>query len=164
MACLQVSRKRVIIGLGIAFLAACAVMLWPKPPLDLSKDEAPFNAIAMPPRSVQGGMYMDGGSIGVTVTDRTGARFEFNFPIEYGKIADPYPTAFFGNINDRKQVPLKDPARAKRIAIRLLTDYGVPTTSPDEDYGGTAGARRALSNPPYLKALRWVDDVKKHLP
>lgn len=160
------NRKRVVISLGIALLAAWVmVMLWPEPPLDLSKDETPFNTIAMPPKAVQGTGYMDGGSVGVMVMDRTDARFEFHFPIEYGKIANPYPTAFFGNINDRKPVPLKDPARAKQIAIRLLTDHGVPTTSPQtEDYDGTAAARRALSNPPHVKALRWVDEMKKHLP
>lgn len=153
----------------IAFMAALclaftASFFW-KSPLDLSHDEEPFNRMTMPPKSVMGDMYMDGGSIVVHVTDQAETHYELTFPIAYGKIANPYPTAFSGNINDRKTIPLKNPERAKQIAIRLLRDHGSNPPNPDlaEDYDGTANAIRSLTNPTYIKAFRFADKVKNQV-
>jgi hypothetical protein len=121
--------------------------------------------MAMPPKSVMGDMYMDGGSIIVHVTDQADTHYELTFPIAYGKIANPYPTAFSGNLNDRKMIPLKDPERARQIAIRLLRDYGTNLPNPDSDgdYDGTANAIRSLTNPTYIKAFRLADKVKNQM-
>lgn len=159
----RMKRKPIIIVLIVALCLACAATQFWKPlPLDLSNDEEPFRSMDLPPKAVIGAGYMDGGSVAVHVIDRTGARYEFTFPIDYGKIGNPYPTAYYGNMNDPKMVPLKDPERAKQIAIRLLKDHGIKVSHPSvsDDYDGTKNAIRALSNPTYIKAFRAVDKVR----
>lgn len=133
-----------------------------KEPLDLSKEEAPFPAIHMPPLAVYGDGYMDGGSIGILIIDHSGVRHHLTFPIDYNGIRNAHPTAFFGNINDRKPIPLKNPRRAKEIAIRLLDDFGKEIDDPSGDSRGhNARARRALSSPPDVVAIRAYEKAKR---
>lgn len=142
--------KLAIFLVAAVLIAACGfAWFWKPAPLDLSKDEEPFRSIAIPPKSVFGQCYMDGGSVAVLVMDRNGAKHEITFPIDYDGIRNPYPTAFWGNINDPKMVPLKNPVRAKEIAIRLLRDHGTHLLFPETgDFDSTAAALNALSNPP----------------
>lgn len=68
---------------GVLFLSAVVILSWwPKPPLDLSKDEALFPSILMPPKAVYASGYMDGGSVFVLIIDRSGTEHELTFPID----------------------------------------------------------------------------------
>lgn len=160
-------RKPAIIAFMVALCLAFAVSLFWKPPLDLSQDEEPFNRMAMPPKSVIAGMIMDGGSIVVRVTDQTETHIDITFPIDRDKIRNPYPTAYYSPPNDwnNKRLPLKNPDRAKQIAIRLLHDYGTNTPNPEpaDDYDYTARATRSLTNPSYIKAVRLADQMKNRV-
>lgn len=148
---------------AVLFIAVVALFLSRKQaPLDLTHDEEPFCSIAMPPKSVLGVGYMDGGSVAVIVTDHNGAKHEITFPIDYDGIRNPYPTAFWGNINDPKMIPRKNPERAKEIAIRLLRDHGTHLLFPQTgDFDSTAAALDALSNPPQNIVGRAFEKAKR---
>ena len=106
---------------------------------------------------------MDGGSVTVLVIDRTGTEYPITFPFDHSGVRNPHPTAFHGDING-PMVPLKNPERAKEIAIRLLRDHARFDPPPDEaNYVGEGGdsiALRALSNPPHVIAIRASDRIK----
>lgn len=139
-----------------------SLFLLPREPLDLSKDEEPFPSIIMPPQAVYGGGYMDGGSVGILIVDHSGVRHELTFPIDYDGIRNAHPTAFFGNMNDPKPILLKNPGRAKEIAIRLLGDFGKEMNDPRVDCNDcTARARRALASPPDVVAIRAYDKARR---
>lgn len=156
-------RKHWFLLLAAVLIAACGfAWFWKQGPLDLAKDEEPFPSIAMPPKSVFGQCYMDGGSVAVLVIDRNGAKHEITFPFDRGSIRNPYPTAFWGNINDPKMVPFKNPVRAKEVAIRLLRDHGTHFIEPETvDFDSTAAALDALSNPPQNIAGRAFEKAKR---
>lgn len=148
---------------GIVLLVGTLLFLViPKDPLDLSKEEQPFPLISMPPQAVYGTGYMDGGSVGILVVDHAGVRHELTFPIDYDGIRNAHPTAWFGNINDPRKVPLMNPKRAKEIAIRLLDEFGKEFNDPRvESNDHTARARRALASPPDVVAVRAYEKARR---
>ena len=100
-------------------------MLWPEGPLDLSKDEEPFRSMVLPPKSVEGTFYMDGGSVTIWVTDQHDVRRAITFPIDHNGFFTRYSSAYDGEIPDHwEKAALKNPARAKAIALRLFREYG----------------------------------------
>ena len=160
------TRSETLLILGMSGLIAGIDILLAlqKEPLDLSKEEAPFPAIHMPPQAVYGGGYMDGGSVGILIVDHSGARHHLTFPIDYNGIRNAHPNAFFGNMNDTKPIPLKNPERAKEIALRLLDEFGKETDDPRVDCDDcTARARRALASPPDVVASRIYEKAKRVL-
>jgi len=156
-------RQHAIPLIAAVLIAACGLAWYWKPwPLELSKDEEPFRSIAMPPKSVFGQCYMDGGSVAVIVIDHDGKHHEITFPIDRDGIRNAYPTAFWGNINDPKMIPLKNPERAREIAIRLLRDHGTHFIAPQTDgFDTTAAALDALSNPPQNIVGRAFEKAKR---
>ena len=106
--------------------------------------------MALPFKEVMGGSYMDGGSVSLHVTDAYRRKYQICFPIDYYNLYDSHPTAFQGKIEDWGRVPaLKDPARAKAIAIQLFKDYRFPVNDPDvEPFDANDHARSLLSYPP----------------
>jgi hypothetical protein len=93
--------------------------------LDLSKDEPPFNAIIMPPRSVSADVFLDGGSVFISVIDRTGTNFSFAFPHKAATGTSNFNEAFYGVVHatDPGAILLKNPTRAKEIGLLLLKNY-----------------------------------------
>jgi hypothetical protein len=89
---------------------------------DYSLDEPPFNTLAMPPKSVKSNIWLDGGSVSVSILDRDGKACELVFPVGRGL---RHKTAFYGAYvpNDPKAKQLKHPARARSIALELITRY-----------------------------------------
>ena len=120
------------IGLCIllfGLLLAAVALILRKDDLELSNDEAPFNSIVLPPKSVRGDMYMDGGSIHVNVIDADGKDFDFAFPYDYhSKAGTHYRKAFHGAALSMQPgaIQLHDPERAKEIVINLLYRYADP--------------------------------------
>lgn len=155
-------RTFVIIGMIVLLTGIVSLLLLRKEPLDLSKEETPFPAIHMPPQAVYGSGYMDGGSVGILIVDHSGVRYELTFPIDYDGIRNAHPTAFFGNMNAPKRIPLKNPERAKEIAIRLLDEFGKEFNDPDAfSSDHTARARHALSSSPDVMAIRAYDKLRR---
>lgn len=91
---------------------------------DYSADEPPFNAMALPPRSIHASIYMDGGSVWVGVVDRNGRKHDVAFP--YDHRTSGYSGAFHGvkHATEPGAKPLSNPARAKAIALELLARFG----------------------------------------
>lgn len=123
--------------------------------LDFSKDEEPFRSMVMPPREVLADSYMDGGSVVLRVTDGDGKLHQITFPVDLTRVRNPHPTAFNGDINDPTLIPLKDPARAKAIAVQLLKSYAKRRTHPSVDiYDLNEIPLRSLSNGPRVMVSR----------
>lgn len=159
------SKPRTFIFVAIILLFAGIVItqLSSRESLDLSKEEAPFPSIKMPPQVVYGSGYMDGGSIGIQIVDGAGAKFNFTFPIDYDGVRNAHPTAFFGDFNSR-MIELKDPKRAKEIIIHLLDQFGKEITDPNNVINDhTARARRDLESPPDIVAIRLFEKFKRKL-
>jgi hypothetical protein len=130
----------ILIAAAVLVVVPLALFLRKPAPLDLSKDEEPFRSMVLPPKLVEAGYYMDGGTVRIRVTDQRGAIHLVTFPFDHDGVITSYKTAFNG---DRWNTPpLKDPARAKAIMIRLLKDYG---DKRDEYYEFTL---RKFSEPP----------------
>lgn len=156
------TRIFIIIGMIALLAGTLSLLVFPKEPLDLSKEEEPFPSISMPPQAVYGSGYMDGGSVGILIVDRLGARHELTFPIDYNGFRNAHPTAYSGNINDPKMIALKDPKRAKEIAIRLLDEFGKEFNDPESFSSNyTAEARRTLASPPDVVAVRAYGKIRR---
>jgi hypothetical protein len=109
--------------------------------------------MVLPPKLVQADYYVDGGTVRIRVTDQRGAIHSVTFPFDHDGVITFYKTAFNG---DRWNTPpLKDPARAKTIMIRLLKDYG---DKRDEYYESTF---RKFSEPPSEIGEKIYRDVRK---
>ena len=152
-----------IAGMVVLLAALLWSLLMPEGPLDLSKEEDLFQSISMPPQAVYASGYMDGGSVGVLIVDHLGARHELSFPIDYDGIRNPYPTAYFGNLNDPKMIPFKNPERARQIAIRLIDESCKEGYDPRVGVDVTARARRTLSSRPDVVAGRAYDKLLRYL-
>ena len=93
----------------------------------------------------------------MTVIDHAGTLHGFHFWIDKENLINSHPTAGFETKIGGKSILLKDPARAKVIAIRLLKDYG---TKRDE---GITRALYALSDPAGEIAYRLYDKSRNRL-
>lgn len=129
-------RKHILWVAAVLLVAVTLILFSRKPaPPDLSKDEEPFRSMVLPPKSVIGLCYMDGGSAAIYMIDKNGVEYEIIFPIDYDGVMNAHPTAYHKNITDPKTIGLKDPQRAKVIVLRLLKDYGI---KDDEKYSTTS--------------------------
>lgn len=149
-------RKRaILLSFLLVILIGSAWHLMKPTSLDFSKDEEPFRSMAMPPREVLADSYMDGGSVVLRVTDGNGKLHQITFPVDVTRVRNPYPAAFNGDINDPTLIPLKDPARAKAIAVQLLKSYAKRRTHPSVEVDDLNEVPlRSLSNGPHVMASR----------
>lgn len=115
-------RSRLLIP-ALCLMIGGSVMtaLWPEKPLDLTQDEEPFRSIAMPPLKVIGDTTM-GGSVSLVIIDRNGISHGVTFPVADDRVFNGYPTAVHRDLHGKETI-LRDPARAKQIAVRLLRDH-----------------------------------------
>ncbi|MEO5917897.1 MAG: hypothetical protein ABIS50_26930 [Luteolibacter sp.] len=136
-------RPRYILLAAFAVLLVIALvfLLLPPAPLDLSHEEEPFKSMVLPLQTITGYTIMDGGSVRIDLVDKTGVQYDMCFDIDTTKVLNSHPTATYGTKTRRKEIPLKNPARAKVVAIRLLKDFG---TSGDI---GILGALEGLTDP-----------------
>lgn len=150
-------RRSILLTLvALLVLVPLVLMMWPEGPLDLSKDEEPFRSMVLPPKSLKGSCWMDGGSVSVEVIDHEDGHHEITFPIGQRGSPTPYNTAYNGAFRDSEQmIPLKDPARAKEIIIRLLKDYG----RKDDKY--LQGVLYSLSGQLPSVPVQWILRIKE---
>ncbi len=138
----SMKRRKPILLIAASLLLVIPFALFMRKPaaLDLSKDEEPFRSMVLPPKSVIGLCYMDGGSVSMRLIDKSDREYYITFPIDYDGVADSHPKAYSGEIN-ASLVLLKNPARAKVITLRLLKDYGIK----DDENTSTSAAIYELS-------------------
>ncbi|RYD40775.1 MAG: hypothetical protein EOP85_13705 [Verrucomicrobiaceae bacterium] len=138
------TRRRTILVLITAVVAlAGAGMIHENAALsvDLSVEEAPFNSMRMPLVSVDSGLWASshapGKFIRVIVCDSRETIHHFDFPEDSTQGGVPYQTVL------HKGQPMKDPARAKKICLRLLRTYNQDI--PNEYYliTGTRAPRQS---------------------
>jgi hypothetical protein len=110
----------------LIFLVVIAVSLvgtaiWHWTQIDsLTSEEAPLNMLSMPFSSVQGNVWMDGGSVWVGVVDSKGMSVDLTFPYDYA--TQGYPQAFHGakKPNAKGAILFMNSDRARFIALRWL--------------------------------------------
>ncbi len=131
-------RKLTFFLVAVSLVLISITMLFRKPaPLDFSGDEEPFRSMVLPPKSVIGLSYMDGGSVSMLLIDKSDLEYYITFPITYDGILNSHPKAYSGEING-PMILLKNPARAKVIALRMLKEYGI---KDDEKYSTNTAIR-----------------------
>ena len=147
-------RRHIILVITVPGLVGITLTLWQRP-LDLSADEKPLNGIALPPQSVGGDIFMDGGSVWVHIVDQEGTTFDLAFPYDHFGRGTKYLTAFHGaaSSSDPGAVALKNPDRAKEVALVLLRRYG------DTGHGGTARAYGCLSESKFHEVSNMVRKI-----
>jgi hypothetical protein len=88
--------------------------------IDLSKEEAPFNSIALPLKSVRGNGMLDGGpTVIVLIMDSKGDSYKFVFPNDPDLGRDGYHGAF--DPFAPGAVAFKDSSRARTIVLQWLS-------------------------------------------
>lgn len=135
-------RRTIVLTLVLLVLLVVplVLMMWPDGPLDLSKDEEPFNSMVLPPKSVIAVTYMDHGSAAMRLIDQKDVEYWITFPINYDGLLDSHSKAYQGEING-KMVLLKTHRRAKAITVRLVRDY-----AREDEYGCKKIVLRALTH------------------
>lgn len=153
------TRRHYILLTCLALLIAIplAWIMRPEVSLDLSNDEEPFKSLVLPLKSMEADIIMDGGSVRVIMSDKTGNLYVLHFYIDPERVLNSHPTADYGTKINGKSIPLKDPARAKEITIRLLRDFG---PSGDE---GVLRALNGLSDPVGNVAARLYEKSRNQL-
>lgn len=144
--------KVVVIGLSLGILFAW--FFWPSPAYERAKVHASLQALAQPYRAVVTEYYMDGGSVGIQITDRNGRVMEYALPVSEDN-PRRYEQVFFGAmwIKDRSKSPVevKDPTETKKMLIRIIDRY-----SPrDANTGVALCALRGLPRD-YASALAYA--------
>lgn len=133
--------KVILLTIAVLILAAILFLyLSPEGPLDLSNDEEPFRSMVLPPKSVEVASYMDHGSAAMRLIDQNDVEYWITFPIDYDSFLDSHPLAFEGQFGS-KMTPLKNSARAKKIAARLIRDY-----AREDEYGQKKIVLRVLTH------------------
>lgn len=152
-------RLRYIILTVVALLLVISLVmiLWPEGPLDLSKDEEPFKSLVLPLKSMEADIIMDGGSVRVIMNDKSGNLYVLHFYIDQDRVLNSHPTADYGTKIGGKSIPLSDAARAKKITIRLLRDFG------DKRAEGMARSLNWLTDPAGDVAERLYERSKNKL-
>jgi hypothetical protein len=158
----KIMKKQIVLPIFFIFLiSTAAVFVFSKSITnDLSKDESPFNKMALPPRKVSGGIYMDGGSVAIRVIDKNGVTYDLAFPYDHRSVG--YPTAYHGAFDgtNRAAKPFKDSGRAKVIALDLLDRYSFGNESTKEAYDYLSGHHDSLYGRFHRDGIRGVFNQK----
>ena len=134
-----------MIAFAIIVVSGAGTAIWHWSSDDnLASDEPPLNLIAMPLRSVRGGVWMDGGSVWVGVVDSKGASFDLTFP--YDHATKGYPQAFHGVKEPyaKGAVAFKNSPRAREIALGWLREAGGSNEYVDEAFDYLSGRSHSI--------------------
>lgn len=103
-----------------------ALLFWPWPPYSRSKVDPSLQALVTPYRSVVTEYYLDGGSVGIRITDRNGTAMEFALPVSAGK-SRRYERVLVGVMHARdvgkSPVPAENGRDTKNMLIRVVERY-----------------------------------------
>ena len=118
-------RRALQVGLAMAF-GGLALLFWPWPPYSRSKVDPALQALVTPYRSVVTEYYLDGGSVGIRITDRNGTSVEFALPVTAGK-SQKYERVLVGAMHSRdggkSAVPVEHGSDTKNMLIQIVERY-----------------------------------------
>lgn len=88
-------RKKLTLALSSLALAALVLFLWPTDGYDINGVDPILNGLASPYQTVSAAIFLDGGSIGITIVDRKGQKVELALPVSTNDNTK-YPRLFIG--------------------------------------------------------------------
>lgn len=107
-------------------VGGAAFLLWPWPPYSRSKVDPSLRALATPYRSVVTEYYLDGGSVGIRITDHNGTVVEFALPVSAGK-SKGYERVLVGAMHSsdvgKSAVPAEPGRDTKNMLIQIVERY-----------------------------------------
>jgi hypothetical protein len=134
-----------------------AVLFWPGPAYSRSRVDPGLLELREPFRSVETDYYLDGGSVGVRITDHDGRIREFALPVS---ASGPrrYERVFIGamSLSKRGQSPMEisTPEDTKNLLIEIVGQHSPPDVN-------TRAALCALRGLPRDYAAIWLPGLFK---
>lgn len=125
-------RNKFLIGVMVVLASIIGVTLWTwTPAFDLKKVDSTVAELALPLRAADAEKFLDGGSIGITLTDANGVVLRCWLPVENHTDPPTWPQVFVGltKFEDVKSVDSEsrkadDPVATRAYLMRLLDRYG----------------------------------------
>lgn len=124
-------KQRVILILGAIAVIGAALWYWSLvPSYDVRRVEPRLTALQKPYRLVRAAYYMDGGSIGIEITDRDGKVEPFAIPAHIDE-GHAHELVYAGSMYDREPgaVLVADSEQTKRMLIAVLASE--PEITPE---------------------------------
>ena len=137
-------RKKYIFG-ACFFLALMVIVaiLWPTASYDIERVDPRLRELVPPFQSVDAGVYLDGGSVGVSIVDRDSRRLELALPVspEGGR---RYPRLFIGakHMSKTGAVEVAFSEDTRRMLVSVLEQHAHTTNFNDYALLGLRGAPR----------------------
>lgn len=128
-------KKHVIIYGGLIALACIGFWFFhPSPGYDITRVEPRLRALQEPYRHIKTAYYLDGGSIGIEITDRDGRTEQFAIPAHLGD-PKPYAKVFVGAMFDGRPgaIEVSDSEQTKRMLVHILASMPHRTYRDDVD-------------------------------
>lgn len=126
----QFMRKKVIVPLALIGLVAVCIGLWPSQHYDPTRVHPSLRKLATPYQSVFTSYFLDGGSVGVRITDRDGRVAAFALPVGSGP-GRSYPRLFVGttHCSDTNAVEIAFTEDTRRMLISIIDRHQSPADS-----------------------------------
>jgi hypothetical protein len=127
-------KKRLAMILGGMIVLGCLAFCFfrPSPDYDVSRVEPRLRALREPYKKVGTAFYMDGGSVGISITDRDGKVEQFAIPVDLGS-THRYDAVYVGAMHAREPgaVLVADSEQTKRMLIHVLD--AIPKRNQSDD-------------------------------
>jgi hypothetical protein len=153
----RLMRKKLIISIAFLAILLAAVLLWPAAGYDISRVHPCLRELATPYQSVGTSYYLDGGSIGITITDRDGRKLQLALPVseERGR---SYPQLFMGATHRSKTnaVEIAFSEDTRRMLISVIEDHRTPGDSSDIALISLRGSPRDYARGAVLFCQRFI--------
>jgi hypothetical protein len=137
-------RKRIIIVIVLTLIGCIAYWFFrPLPGYDVQLVHPRLRALQQPYQNIKTAYYLDGGSIGIEITDRDGRQEQFAIPAHLGD-TNRYSRVYVGAMYDNEPdaVEIAEPEDTKWMLVHILNDY--PNRTPSDDYCLMALTRRPV--------------------
>ena len=117
-------RKKLFKFVCALVLALLVIFLWPTAGYDISRVYPKLRELSSPYQSVKTAYYLDGGSIGVAITDRDGHKLELALPVS-AKNGRSYPQLFVGAMHASKTnaVEVEFAEDTRRMLISTIEEF-----------------------------------------
>ncbi len=127
-------RTKTVSSVVVVVIVLTAVWLWPFSSYDLSRMHPSIRSLVRPYRSVTAEYYLDGGSVGIDITDQNGQRLQLAIP-NYDGPGDKrtYHRLFIGATYASRTgaVEIAFTEDTKRCLADIIGRYATP--GPDRD-------------------------------
>jgi len=112
-------KRLILIVSGVVLLALIVLWIWPFSPYDLSKVHPSIQSLKQPYQKVFASYYLDGGSVGLKITDKDGQVLQLALPVSDGPA---YQRLYFGatHASDTNAVEVVFTEDTKRCLIDII--------------------------------------------